>query len=352
MTDLPRMELAHLPTPLESAPAMSKKLGVDLFIKRDDQTGLAMGGSKARKLGYFVADARALGADTLITFGGTQSNHTRMTAAAAVKAGMGCHLLLGGKQPEVFDGNLLLDHLLGADREYLGLTPGELTAPLVQEAYESAANRLKQSGRSPYIVPPGGSGPLGVAAYVFAFHEIMEQAARMAIKIESIVLGFGTGGTLAGMALGNVLAGRPVRLFGISSAPPGMPKALGVDDPCTLARDAWAMLRERSIRLPGNSADQPVDITEEDCLVDYSHAGRAYGAPTPESSQALYDLARSEALLVDPVYTAKAMAGLCALVGKGLIGREGAVVFVHTGGTPALFHYSRSLLEATPASER
>jgi D-cysteine desulfhydrase family pyridoxal phosphate-dependent enzyme len=352
MTNLPCLELAHLPTPLEPALAMGKKLGISLFIKRDDQTGLAMGGSKARKLGYLVADARARGADTLVTFGGVQSNHARITAAAAARAGMRCHLLLGGKQPETLDGNLLLDHLLGAERDFLGLTPRELTATAVQSAYDSAATRLKRSGRTPYIIPPGGSGSLGVAAYLFAFQEIMEQAARLKLEIESIVVGFGTGGTLAGLALGNILAGRPVRVFGISSAPPGMPESLGVADPCTLAGGAWAMLQEKSIRVPGIDEKHSIDITEDDFPVDYSHAGPAYGAPTSASSQAIYDLARSEALLLDPVYTAKAMAGLCALASEGTIGRHGAVIFVHTGGTPALFPYSRSLVDATPMSDQ
>jgi len=343
MAALPRLSFARIPTPLEPAPRLSERLGFEVLIKRDDLTGLALGGNKARKLEYYMADARAAGADTVITFGGVQSNHARMTAAAAAKAGLRCLLLLGGARPRNVDGNLLLDRLFGADVEFLGLTPAELTAARVSRAFEEAARRVRDSGGRPYSIPAGGSAALGVIAYAIAYEEILEQAAGMGKEVGEIVVAFGTGGTLAGLALGNLLRGGPLKLAGISSAPPGMPAALGIPGVADLVKNALAFLadREGGAESPPSAGDAGAEAE-----VDYGFSGPAYGAPTPESAEAIRIVAREEAILLDPVYTGKAMAGLMARAREGGARRAaGAIVFLHTGGAPALFPYAGSLLE-------
>lgn len=350
MQELPRIELAHLPTPLDPAPALGRRLGIDLHIKRDDATGLALGGNKARKLEYLLADARARGADTIITFGAVQSNHARMSAAAAARCGLRCHLLLGGARPAQVQGNLLLDRLFGADTEFLDLTPDELTPERVDRAFAEAESRLRATGRSPYRIPAGGSCALGAIAYALAFRETMDQARRAGLSVESVVAAVGTGGTLAGLALGNALEGHPVRIRGISVAPPGLPEAVGIPPARDLARAGLALLEESGLPGIATGAGRPgsVEIDPEDVTVDYAHGGRAYAVPTPESVEAIHLVAREEGLLLDPVYTCKAMAGLIDRARSGTLGRRGSVIFLHTGGAPALFTYVDSLTRGEP----
>lgn len=336
---LPRLCLAHLPTPLEPAPSLGRSLGIDLLVKRDDATGLALGGNKARKLEFLLADAREKGADTLLTFGGVQSNHARMTAAAAAHAGLECHLLLGGRKPSRLDGNILLDRLLGAGMEFLGLDPAELTAERVERAFQEAESRLRAAGRTPYRIPAGGSGPLGVTAYALAFREILEQAESAGLEIATIVVAFGTGGTLAGLSLGKWLSGSSVRILPVSVAPPGMPAALAVPPVGELVRGA---VETALAAAPGGWARSGADLAAgpgpdpSDLEVNYDHSGPAYAAPTEDGAEAIRLAAREEGLLLDPIYTGKAMAGLIRRARKGGFG-DGSVLFLHTGGAPALF---------------
>lgn len=332
MASPPRLRLAHLPTPLEPAPRLSDATpGVEIWLKRDDCTGLALGGNKARKLEYLMASAREQRADTIVTFGGVQSNHTRMTAAAARRLGMGCHLILAGSPPEEIAGNLLLDRLLGATLTFLCLTPAQLTPARVEEAFREAVERLRSEGRRPWRIAPGGSSPEGVLGYRHAHEEILEQSRAAGFTPTRIVTAFGTGGTLAGLVLGSLLAGRPCGILGFSVAPPGMPEALGVPDVASLVVEAAALLGERVAPRPGE-----VEIL-------YGHAGRAYGAPTDEGIDAIRRVAQAEGVLLEPVYTAKAMAGLLHACGEGRIAAGEKVVFLHTGGTPALFAYGKDL---------
>ncbi len=354
MPGLEPLPLAHLPTPLESLPSLSRRLRIPILIKRDDCTGLATGGNKARKLSWIVADARREGADTLITFGGIQSNHARDTAAAAARYGLGCTLLLGGPEPARPEGNLLLDRLFGAEIVYLGLTPSTLTAGAVRKAFRDAEGRLRAIGKRTRLIPAGASEPLGVAAFAVAFQELLLQAHEMGEKLESIVVSVGTGGTFAGLVLGNLLASRPVRVIGISSAPPGMPETVGVAPLEELVRggaEALTAVLSREGTGEGRFAPTRSDLVaalsglrREDLEIDYGWAGRAYGATTGDSIEAIRMLAREEGILLDPVYTCKAMAGLVAKAERGEIGREGSVVFWHTGGIPALFPYGESLV--------
>jgi len=295
--------LVHAPTPLEEAPRLSQALGVRLLVKRDDQTGLALGGNKARKLDLLVADAIARGCDTLIATGGPQSNFARMTAAAAARCGLACRLVLGGDPPDRYSGNLVLDALLGAEIEFVGSDHwGRLE--------ERVAALAAELGPRAYPMPVGGATPIGALAYVHAADEVL---AQLAAPPDWVVLADGSGGTHAGL-----LAGLPatVRVLGVDVARlPALAQVVAA-----LAREAAAL------------AGRPASGGEV-LLAD--HTGPHYAAITDECREAVRLAARLEGLVLDPVYTGKAMAGLIAGVRAGRI--AGTVVFWHTGGTPALF---------------
>jgi D-cysteine desulfhydrase family pyridoxal phosphate-dependent enzyme len=327
-----RLTLAHLPTPYHPLPRFSREIaGRDVWIKRDDCTGLAFGGNKARKLEFLMAAARAAQADTVVTFGGVQSNHTRSTAAACRQLGMDCHLLMAGSPPDEVTGNLLLNRLLGASLTFLSLGLEELNPMRVEEAYVAAEDRLRAQGRRPFRIGPGGSVALGVLGYRAAFDEMMQQARAAGTIPSRIVVAYGTGGTLAGLMLGNILAGRPVRITGVSVAPQGMPESLGVPPVADLIAAAAALAGEK------------VDVRSDDVEILWDHAGRAYAAPTTEGLEAIRSLARTEGIFLDPVYTGKAMAALIALVLQDRAGAGGPLAFVHTGGTPGLFAFQGAL---------
>lgn len=326
-----RLPLAHLPTPFHPLPRFSREIaGRDVWIKRDDCTGLAFGGNKARKLEFLMAAAREAQADTIITFGGVQSNHNRSTAAACRRLGLDCHLLLAGSPPDEVTGNLLLDRLLGAALTFLSFTPSELTPARVEEAFAAAEDRLRAKGRRPFRIGPGGSTALGVLGYRAAFDEMMSQAREAGAIPSRVVVAYGTGGTLAGLVLGNVLAGRPTRITGVSVAPPGMPEGLGVPPVADLVSAAAALSGEQ------------VDLRPDDIEILWDHAGRAYAVPTTEGLEAIRSLARTEGIFLDPVYTGKAMGALISLVLQEQTGGA-PLAFVHTGGTPGLFAYQGAL---------
>ncbi len=299
-----RISLAQLPTPLDEAPRLSEALGVRLLVKRDDLTGLALGGNKARKLEYLAADARARGCDTLVAAGGAQSNFARMTAAAAARLGMGCHLVLSGTSPAQVSGNLLLDRIFGATLHFAGSGDWRVL--------EAGVAKLSEDlGPGAYPMPIGGATAVGALGYVEAADELMAQAAA---PPDWLVLADGSGGTHAGL-----LAALPaqVKILGVDVARPPVPH-----------RDRVPDLAAQTAKLAG----RPLPGGELH-LVD--HTGAKYGAVTDESLAAIRLAARTEGLLLDPVYSGKAMAGLQAAVREGRI--SGTVVFLHTGGAPALF---------------
>lgn len=315
----PRFRLAHLPTPLEEMKALSKFLGGPrLFIKRDDATGLATGGNKTRKLEFLVGDALSKGADTLITEGGMQSNHCRQTAAAAVAAGLKCILVLSRAHTPGVTGNLLLDQILGA--KIIVVEKSEDRKP----AMKAAAKKLKRA----YVIPTGGSNGIGALGYVNALHELEAQANAMGIPVDAIVFCSGSGGTHGGLAAGARLLNCRAKIIGISD---GEPKRELIELVRRVERETSELL---------GLAGEPDDLVAYD---DYSREG--YGVPNAGMIEAVRLLARTEGILLDPVYTGKAMAGLIDLVKKRKFARDRSVVFLHTGGTPALFAYRDSFAE-------
>ena len=306
-----RVSLAHLPTPLEPMPRLARHLGMDagaLWVKRDDATGLAGGGNKARKLEYLCADAIARGCDTLVTGGGRQSNHVRMTAAAANRLGLACTVVLSGGEPSVPTGNVLLDELLGPDIVWAG----DLDYYGTEAAITEACERLTADGRRPYAMPVGGASTIGALGYVDAVTELRDELP----EVEVVVVADGSGGTHAGLVAG---FGDHARVLGVDV---GTRPDLDEQVPAKAADTAAAA------GLP-----EPVGKV----AIDHDRFGDGYGAPTDECREALDLAARLEGLVLDPVYTGKAMAGLIAGVRDGRLPRDAPVVFLHTGGMPALF---------------
>jgi len=319
LNDFPRASLAHLPTPLEQAPRLAQHMGISrLLIKRDDQTGLALGGNKARKLEFLMADAIAKGSDIVLTDGGPQSNHARMTAAAARKLGMDVILVLGGPDFEHFQGNLLLDVLFGAEIIYLP----DKDVPEMETRMAELADGLRAIGRKPCVIPIGGSTPVGALGYVSGMQEL---AGQLGGTPAQVVLAVGSCGTFGGCLLGASMFLAPEsRVIGISVSRKADSLKVRASE---IATESGRLLGEE-LRFP------PDTIAAYD---DY--VGQAYGVPTDAGKAAILAAARLEGLLLDPVYTGKAMAGLIDLARRGLLDPDMPVVFLHTGGIPALFAF-------------
>ena len=325
LADIPRISLAHLPTPLEPLPRLSEHLGgPTIYIKRDDQTGLALGGNKVRKLEFLVADALAQDCDTLVTTGGVQSNHARQTAAAAARLGLHCELFLprivsGRSEAYESQGNVLLDRLLGAT---IHLLPRE---SYESKTFDAAVARLRDEGRKPYFIPTGGSTTIGALGYVVATQELLAQAQQLGISPTHIVVATGSCGTHGGIVAGFALAGHGARIQGISVAGKADDRANVVR---TRATDALDLI------------GGPIGAVAERVNVLDQYVGAGYGQPTEGMLEAVRLLAKLEGILLDPVYTGKAMAGLIDLVRRGEFKSHDTVIFWHTGGVPALFAYS------------
>lgn len=331
LSSLPRFPLAHLPTPLEPAPNLSQAIGgPSILVKRDDLTGLALGGNKTRKLEYLVADARQHGATVLITAGSTDSNHCRQTAAAARVAGMRCVLVLNEAQPNPEEqGNYLLDRLLGADVRFV---ESEDQRPAMMER---VASELKQQGETPYIIPGGGSNAIGASAYVAAVYEIVEQLIQMGQTATRLyVTSSSSAGTHAGLALGKKLANAPFDVIGISVED----IAAGIKSIVEPLANQTATYLETDVR-----------ISADELIVDDRFVGPGYAIPTPECLAAIVLAARTEGLLLDPVYTGKTLAALIAHARSGEIGKDETVIFLHSGGTPTLFAQAEVIAEQTRA---
>ncbi len=324
LTDrLPRIHLGFLPTPIEEMPRLSRALGGPrLFIKRDDQTGLAGGGNKTRKLEFSVAEAQRQGADTLITVGGVQSNHCRQTAAAAARCGLRCIVVLRGHAPDAWNGNLLLDHLLGARAVFSRDRTREAVADEMMQAERAA-------GRHPYLIPVGASNEVGAVGFVAALEELAGQLKASGLAVNRVVFASSSFGTQAGLCVGAKAIGFPAQLA-----------AIAIDCPRGELQGGVAAIAEATIRRLGLRLSlKPEEVVGYD---GYLGAGYAImGAPEQEAIELV---ARTEGILLDPVYTGRAMAGMIDLIRKGEFGKDETILFWHTGGSAALFAYAEQLL--------
>jgi D-cysteine desulfhydrase family pyridoxal phosphate-dependent enzyme len=322
MNLVPRLRFAHLPTPIEELPRLSEKFGGPrLLIKRDDQTGLAFGGNKTRKLEFLVAEAKERGAQTLISGGAVQSNHCRQTAAAAARYGFECTLVLTGEMPQEASGNIFLDQLFGA--RIVNVPDRKDRDRVLQETFDQE----NAEGKKPYLVPYGGSSPTGALGYAFAIEEFLGQG----LDADYIVFATSSAGTHAGLVLGQRMFGFKGKVLGIS-----------IDEPQEwLKKNVSALASSASEKLGPRIEFTPADVLADD---NYCRAG--YGVLTAGEREAVQLFARSEGLLLDPVYTGRAAAGLIDLIRKGFFKKSETVLFLHTGGQSALFadKYSKSLL--------
>ena len=328
LSRFPRVSLAHLPTPLEYMPRLSKHLGgPDIYVKRDDCTGLGTGGNKTRKLEFLVADAIEKKADVIITQGAVQSNHARQTAAAACKVGMECELIFEKRVEDADDaykhsGNELLDRIFGANISEVD-KGSDMNA-----AMEALAEELRGKGKTPYIVPGGGSNVIGALGYIDCALEFMSQANRDGLVIDHVVHATGSAGTQAGLIVGLKATSSNIPLLGI-----------GVNAP----KDAQ---EEKVWKLAVETADYvgaPGCVQREDIVANCDYVGDGYGVPTESMNDAVMLLARLEGLLFDPVYSGKGLAGMIDLVTTGYFAGAKSIVFIHTGGSAGLFGYSAQL---------
>ena len=324
---LPRLKLAALPTPLEEAPSLSAYLGGPrIMIKRDDITGLAFGGNKVRKIEYLMGEAVDRGCDVVVTVGAVQSNHARVTAAAARRLGLDAIVVLSGEEPVQRQGNLLLDAIFGAEIRIVNTEDDYVLMGVV----EDVARDLRRQGRSPYVIPRGGATPLGAAAFANAGLELLDQLNTRGIRADAVVHASTSGGTQAGLYTAMKVTQTGIRVVGVSAGPSrevvtGRVRAL-VGDLVRLLGLDWR--------------PHPDDIVVTD-----EYVGEKYGVPTPACLDAIRLVARTEGILLDPVYTAKAMTGMIDMVRRGEFTPDQTVVFWHTGGQPAVFAYAGWLSE-------
>ncbi|AEC21323.1 D-cysteine desulfhydrase [Pusillimonas sp. T7-7] len=322
----PRIRLGHFPTPLEFMPNLTKHLGgPNLYIKRDDCTGLATGGNKTRKLEFLVAQALEQGADTLITQGAVQSNHARQTVAAAAKVGLQCKILLEQRVSDATEeyeqsGNVLLDRLLGGD--IVGRFPAGTD---MQQEMEKLAAELRSAGRKPYVIPGGGSNPVGALGYVGCAQELLNQSFETGLRIDHVVHATGSTGTQAGLVVGLRSSNSGIPVYGVSVRAPKDKQEENV----------WKLVQATVdyMGLPASSVERA------DVVANSDYVGDGYGIPTDSMIEALRLTAEQEAILLDPVYSGKGMAGLIALIRSGHFKKDENVVFVHTGGAVGLYGY-------------
>lgn len=320
---IPRLSLGFLPTPVERLERLSAELGIDLSLKRDDFTGFGGGGNKVRKLEFLMADAVAQGVKVLITTGGHQSNHARMTAAAARKFGMRPILVLRGNRPATFQGNLLLDRLLGAEIDFLD---PDAYFTEINPRMEHHAREAEARGEKAYIIPLGGASALGAMGYVGAVRELAGQYAEAGRSApDYVVAPVGSGGTLAGLHIGCSLYWPETEVVGIAVTGSAVP----FGERIAVMANAGAELLRIERRWRG-----------DEIRIENDYIGPGYSIPSEEGNAAIRLMAGREGVFLDPVYTGKAVAGILGCVGNGSIPRGSSVLFVHCGGSPALFPFA------------
>lgn len=329
LSRLPRRHYTNGPTPIERLPRLTAQLGgPEIFIKRDDMLGLAGGGNKTRKLEFLVADALRSGADTLITCGAVQSNHCRLTLAAAVREGLKCRLVLEQRVPDSYrkdaSGNNLLYHLLGA--EDISVVSGDAD---VGAAMDEVADSVRSAGGVPYIIAGGASEPLGATGYVVCANEVVDQAFELGMSFDAVVCASGSGGTHAGLLVGLLARRSRARVVGIS------------------VRHAADRQRARIRELAHTTTDfldMGIQVPDDSVICIDDYVGPGYSLPTDEMVEAVRLLASTEGVLLDPVYTGKAMSGLIGLCRRGYFHSGEKILFIHTGGVPGLYAYSSLFL--------
>ena len=323
VAQIPQVDLGYFPTPLHECPRLSETLGGPrIFMKREDCSGLAFGGNKVRQLTFTIGDAVAQGADTIVHGAASQSNHCRQAAAACSKLGLNCYLRLARDHKSILQGNLLLDNLAGVDVEIVDAPFG----PELDTVKYELAEKLKTQGMKPYVVASPRSTALAAVAFTWCIAEIAQQQQQLGINADWIYT-CSVGGTQAGLVLGTKTLGIKMKPFGIAPI-------------------VWEGKLER-MRTAANSAAELLEldtrVTDADIQNTDDYIGQAYGYLTPECIDALKLVAKTEGIFLDPVYTAKAMAGLIDHIQQGKFGSDDTVIFLHTGGTPALFAYQEEL---------
>lgn len=321
--ELPKEKLGFFPTPIVELKRLTKFLnGPRIFMKRDDLTGLALGGNKTRKLEYLIAEAISQNCDTVITGGAEQSNHCRQTAAAAAACGLKCHLVLGGYEPENYSGNFLLDYLLGAEIHWTGEFRKGEKIPEITE-------KLIQQGHKPYVIPYGGSNPIGASAFVYAMKELKQQQYQFNEKFDYIIFASSSGGTHAGLLIGKEAFEIETELIGI-----------GIDKEETEGEP----LEIRISKLANQTADMleaKINIDPSKIIIKHEYEGGGYGVVGNLETEAIKLTAQYEGIILDPVYTGRTMGGLVDMVRKKIIEPNKNILFWHTGGIPSVFSYSK-----------
>jgi D-cysteine desulfhydrase family pyridoxal phosphate-dependent enzyme len=326
LNKIPRVQVTFLPTPLVELKRLSDVLGGPrIWIKRDDLTGLALGGNKTRKLEFLLGDALSQNCDAVITGGAIQSNHCRQTSAAAAAVGLECHLALGGEQPEFPDGNLLLDYLFGATIHWCG-------EQRKGERIPEIAENLRAQGRKPYMIPFGGSNAIGALGFVAAIAELAEQLMAHNTRVDYIVIPSSSGGTHAGMTVGAGMYAPSTQVIGIGidRGEPGEP---------AYESELAALAREVAEKLGVESRHAASDFQ-----MRYKYLGGGYGVVGDLEREAIQLVAKYEGVLLDPVYSGRAMGGLIDMIRSKEFAPSDTVLFWHTGGTPALFEYAKELV--------
>ncbi len=335
ISDMPRLRFAQLPTPLEEAANLSKFLGGPrILFKRDDLTASALGGNKVRKLEFILGRAVAEGYDTLIVPGGYQSNMARITASLANKLGLNIELVLGGAPEEVINhnGNLLLEHLLGANITYVNTVPRWDFGTTL----EDLKKKLQAKGLKPYLLPLGGSSPEGMAGYVEATLELKEQCLLQSIKPDRLFVAIGSGGTYSGLLLGALNIDVGYQITGVSVS---RTREYLLEKVPENVEHGASLLGMKSF-----NADHTLSIYDD-------YVGDSYGAITDDCRKAIQLVARTEGVFLDPVYSGKCMAGMIDLIRKGAISSKETVIFLHTGGWPALFAYEDELFQSSETKQ-
>lgn len=327
MNSIKRLKLANLPTKIEKLNRLSSELGKNIYVKRDDQTGTEISGNKVRKLEYAVAEALERGCDYLITCGGIQSNHCRATAAVAAKLGMGAYLVLRGAEDTPVEGNLFLDKILGARIKFIS---GEEYRNSRMDIMESIKSELDSQGQNAYIIPEGASNGVGSLGYINAMEEILKQEEEMGVKFDAVVVTVGSGGTYSGLYYGNHINNNPATIYGIN-----------ICDTSQHFKDITLGLLEEIATYTGKE----IKVAREDLSIIDGYQGRGYALSSKEEIDFISYLAKLEGIVLDPVYTGKAMYGLVEEIKRGSFHKHENILFIHTGGLFGWNMDQRSLLK-------